>query len=166
MSIPYLNKEALNRQKLQNLNQAYTKISYIQIQCKPYLKRFQTGSIQPIFTNDALPFHCMTSDNEYLPRDFLLRRSKKISTSKSGKFVVFPSGDFSYAWNKDYIKLPNDDSGIPKLSEIEFGWYPNNINLALDEERDIFIFSKKLFILEDTVYKKMEQQLKTIFLGN
>ena len=54
---------------------------------------------------------------------------------------------------------------VKKLSEIEFGWYSNNINLALDEERDIFIFTKKLFILEDSVYKKMEQQLKTIYLG-
>lgn len=165
MTIPYLNKEALNRQKLQNINQAYTKISYIQIQCKPYLKQYQKGLIQPIFTNDLLPFHCITTDNENLPKDFLLKRGKKISTVKSGKFVVFPSGEFSFAWNKDYIHLPNNDSGIPKLSEIEFGWYSNNINLALDEERDIFIFTKKLFILEDSVYKKMEQQLKTIYLG-
>ena len=164
--IPYLNKEALNRQKLQNINQAYTKISYIQIQCKPYLKQFQKGLITPIFTNQQLPFHCLTYDNEYLPKDFLLKRCKKISTVKDGKFVVFPSGEFSFTWNKDYINLPNDNSGNPKLSEIEFGWYSNNINIALEEERDIFIFTKKLFILEESVYKTLEQKLKTIYLGN
>lgn len=165
MTIPYLNKEALNRQKLQNINQAYTKISYIQIQCKPFLKQYQQDLIKPIFTNDNLPFHCVTCDNEYLPKDFLLKRCKKLSTVKNGKFVVFPSGEFSITWNKDYIKLPNDDSGNPKLSEIEFGWYSNNLSIALDEERDIFIFTKKLFILEESVYKKMEQKLKTIYLG-
>ncbi len=165
MPIPYLNKESLNRQRLQNINQAYTKISYIQIQCKPYLKQYQKGLIQPIFTNDALPFHCITTVIEHLPKDFLLKRGKKISTVKSGKFVVFPSGEFSFAWNKDYIHLPDDDSGPSKLSEIEFGWYSNNINLALEEERDIFIFTKKLFILESSVYKQISEKLKTIYIG-
>ncbi len=47
MSIPIFNKTQLNKQKLQNLNQAYTRISYIQIQCKPFLSKLQKKIIDP-----------------------------------------------------------------------------------------------------------------------
>lgn len=160
MGIPILNHEHLNRQKLQTINSAYSQLAYIQQECKPYLRLFQEGLLPLLRTNERLRFQTLVE--EKTPHeDFLSSKFKCINLNKSGRYVIFPTKQFSLSWNPENPQFKEED-----IDKVRNHWKTSDIDLANEGNATLVVFSSKIYELEYQMVLSIQNKLKTMFLGN
>lgn len=160
LGIPLFNHEHLNRQKLQTINSAYSQVSYIQQECRPYLKLFQEGLLPLLRTDERFRFQTLVEEKE--PHEsFVSSKFQLINLNNKGRYVIFPTKQFSLSWNPEKPQFQEDEIG-----SIKNHWITSEIELAMKENATLVVFAPKIYSLEYQMVLSIQNKLKTMFLGN
>jgi hypothetical protein len=162
-NVPLFNQDHLNKQKRQIINNTYTQLGYIQQECKPFVSAFQKGTVPCLRTNERLKFQTLSTENILLDNLIGSKYNKSVilNLDQKGKFVIFPSGEFTIFWNKDHLHFSEKDlSDLPPMN-----WISEDLDKCLEENGTVIITTPKLYVIEYSMYVTIEQKLKTLFLG-
>lgn len=154
-----LNKERLKKQSRQIINSAFTQIAYIQRECKHYLSDFQQSKVPLLRTNERKNFQLLVEKKESHP-SFISNYHELITLNNNGRYVIFPKGNYSIAWNE---KSPNfEHSNFQTILE---QWTFENLKEAMDKDATVVITSDKIYFLEYQMVLSILNRIKTMFLG-
>lgn len=147
-----LNKEQILRQQKQVINNAYTHISYILKECRPFLLGYVNGDYGLIITKQRMLFQTLPSkDEEGNPKPI------EISISNDGRWCVFPTGPLDIL----------DESVILDV-ELEDGMSRDQVQSAIirdaiANEKTLSFLSPKVYTLELNMFRTVEMSLQHTF---
>ena len=146
-----LNKEQILKQQRQVINNAYTHISYILKECRPFLKGYIQGQYGLLKTHTRFLFQTLpkTLNGELEPIS--------VPLDSNGRWVVFPTGEFDIV--DEHVIMDVDlEEGLDKPDILV-----NVLKDAIDNNRTIDLLCPKIFTLELNMFKSIETSLKNTF---
>ena len=147
-----LNKDQLLKQQRQVINNAYTHVSYLLKECRPFLKGYIKGEYGLLRTDKRLLFQTLPKKND---NGTLLPIQLDLSTS--GPWCVFPAGELDI--EDDRVILDTElPAGLSKPQLINI-----ILNDAIANEKMLSIYCIKAFTLEYKMFKSIESSLKNTF---
>ena len=140
------NKEALQKQRRQTINNAYSNLSYIIKECKPYLFGLIEGTYPLLRTNTNYRFQTVLTSSEDHLDPFI------VTLSLSGKYVLFPTAEFDILDNSVILEqtteLPNDISRSVLVGKV--------LEQCLADNQEINLLTQKVYCLDYKLYKTVE----------
>lgn len=159
--IPIFNKDHLNKQRLQNINQSMIQVSYIQRECKKFLKLFQEKQVPILQTNERKNFQLLVSDKPEFT-NLPDTRFELISLDPKGKYVLFPKDPFTIFWSPEHPFI----SGLDELKNSCYtGWVNDKLFEAKEQSASILLFTSKIYFIETSMFHALETKFLTMFLG-
>ena len=147
-----LNKEQILRQQKQVINNAYTHVSYILKECRPFLLGYIQKEYGLIRTHQRLLFQTLPKLDENgvrLPID--------VTIAPTGRWCVFPVGPLDIV-DESVILDTDVEEGLSREQLI-----PIIIQDAIVHEKTLSILSPKVYTLEYNMFKTIEGSLKNTF---
>lgn len=147
-----LKREQLLRQQRQVINNAYTHISYILQECKPFLSGYILGKYDLLKTQKRFQFQTLAKESVLGGLDPI-----RVPLSDQGRWVVFPVGEFDIS-----------EESVILDTELEDGLSKSEINVELlrkyiENQSVIQLVCTKIYTLEFNMFKSVEGSLKNTF---